>query len=84
MARTTKLELEQRLAAAQQEVVALRHEVSALRADNERLRGKPVAAERADWPAAPRAHKLPAHFAAAREAAMRLGRSVKVGTTETV
>lgn len=81
MARTTKLELEQRLAAAQQEVVALRHEVSALRADNERLRGK---ATRVDWPAAPRAHKLPAHFAAAREAAMRLGRSVKVGVTETV
>lgn len=36
---------------------------------------KPVV--RADWPTAPR--KLPAHFVAAREAAMRLGRVVRVG-----
>ena len=33
-------------------------------------------APKTEWPSAPR--KLPAHFVAAREAAMRLGRAVKV------
>lgn len=89
MARTTKLELEQALIASQRDNAALRLALSESRANVESLRtllrneehrvamlstpkATPVA-----WPDAPQ-RTLPAHFAAAREAAMRLGRAVKV------
>ena len=85
MARTTKLELEQALIASQRDNHLLREQNSVLRASNEVLRTKLAEAAEdktttADWPKAPRAErKLPAHFVAAREAAMRLGRVVRVG-----
>lgn len=82
MARTTKLELEQALVASQRDNAALRTELSVLRAQLDAAqRDVALPSVRSDWPTAKVAtgRKLPAHFAAAREAAMRLGRSVKVG-----
>lgn len=81
MARTTKIELEQQLIATQRDNAALRAEVSALRAEVDRL----SRTEPRTWPTVKQhlagGKSLPAHFAAAREAAMRLGRSVKVSAT---
>lgn len=65
----TKLELQQRLDAVLKENVALRHELSVARADVQRMqRASEV--------------RRPAHFEAAREAAMRLGRSVRVEVSQ--
>lgn len=72
--RTTKPELERALIASQRDNAALREQLSIAQAQIALLskpRATPVA-----WPTATR--PLPAHFAAAREAAMRMGRSVKV------
>ena len=91
MARTTKLELEQQLIASQRDNAALRMELSTLRAELERAartlqvgseQEQANAAQRvyhATRPAQPTQRQLPAHFIAARELAMRTGRSVKVG-----
>lgn len=75
MSRTTKLELEQALIASQRDNAALREQLSIAQAQIAMLstpKATPVA-----WPDAPQ-RTLPAHFVAAREAAMRLGRAVKV------
>jgi transposase-like protein len=82
----TKAEL---IALAQQQgasIADLRNKLSIAQAQRNTGRG---GVTRSDWPtaagatgttgAARPAHKLPEHFVAAREAAMRLGRSVRVG-----
>ena len=80
--RTTKLELQQLLTAANTEREALRvrvAELEALVATRERVAAKPV--RPAYVPPAPSAEVLArrAQMAAARELAMRTGRSVRVG-----
>lgn len=75
----TKLELQQLLLASQHDVAALRHELSIARAEVERLKRSAQREEQSDWPTvAKHVRQIPAHFAAAREAAMRLGKAVKV------
>lgn len=74
----TKADLIKHAAAQGQEIAKLREQLSIAQAQPTR------AARTVDWPTAgevqaPRAPRtLPAHFVAAREAAMRLGRTVKV------
>lgn len=81
MARTTKHELEQQLIVSQRDNAALREQNSVLRAEIDRL----SRTEPQPWPTVKQhliaTRKVPEHFAAAREAAMRLGRSVKVSAT---
>jgi hypothetical protein len=89
MTRITKLELEQRLIASQRDNVALREQLSVLRAQLASAaqtmqagceQAQANAAQQLYRAAAPRpARSLPSHFAAARELAMRTGRSVRVG-----
>lgn len=75
----TKAQLVEHAAAQGQEIARLREQLSIAQAQPTRT------ARTVDWPTAdavkaPRAARtLPAHFVAAREAAMRLGRAVKVG-----
>ena len=75
----TKAQLVEHAAAQGREITKLREQLSIAQARPTR------AAHTVDWPTAdevqaPRAPRtLPAHFVAAREAAMRLGRAVKVG-----
>lgn len=73
----TKAQLVEHAAAQGQEIARLREQLSIARAAAHAAHSDTV-----DWPsaAAVKAQRtLPAHFAAAREAAMRLGRVVKVG-----
>lgn len=67
MAQVTKLELTQRLEAANKEIVALRTRISVLEG----------AAALRDAPHA--GHQRPAYMEAARQAAMRMGKVVRVG-----
>lgn len=66
MTKAQLIELAQQQA---QQIVDLRNQVSIARAQRDSGKAAVVV----------RGHQLPAHFVAAREAAMRLGRSVKVG-----
>lgn len=85
-ARTTKLELQQALNALGAETEALRVEVSQLRETNrilrEKLEAAPTVAPRtayASRQATPEQLAYRAALAAAKELAMRTGRSVRVG-----
>lgn len=66
MTKAQLIELAQQQA---QQIVDLRNQVSIARAQRDSGKAAVVV----------RGHQLPTHFVAAREAAMRLGRSVKVG-----
>ena len=70
MAQVTKLELQQRLAAAHQEILALRTRVSVLEGEAT-LRSAPRIAA-TSW-------QRPAYMEAARATAMRLGKPVRAG-----
>lgn len=74
MSRTTKLELTQLLAARNEELVAARTRISVLEGELALRPRSPAPAPRATY--TPRI--TAAHFAAARELAMRTGRCVKV------
>lgn len=75
---TTKLELTQLLAARNAELTAARERISTLEGELA-LRPRTGAGRPAPRPTYVRQpHALPAHFAAARDAAMRTGTTVKV------
>lgn len=78
-ARSTKAELLAHIASLEAEVRAAGLMLQALRLELSIARVSPPPAPHAPKVVPPRApHALPAHFIAAREAAMRLGRSVRV------
>lgn len=69
---TTKLELSQLLTARNEELMAARLRISV-------LEGELALRPRSPAPiTTTRTHRVPAHFAAARDAAMRMGKTVKV------
>jgi hypothetical protein len=75
--RNTRIALATALVEANAEREALRAALSLARVE---LAAAKNAATPVAWPTAPKAaRQLPAHFVAAREAAMRLGRVVRVG-----
>lgn len=78
MARITKVELEQQLMCKGKELAAAREEISTLRAEVERLERAQGVATPAPAPRVYTPRALPAHMQAAKEAAMRLGRVVRV------
>lgn len=76
MAQVTKLELTQRLEAANAEIAAMRLRISVLEG-GAALRAAPRAPASRAAPRAP--WQRPAYMEAAREAAMRLGKVVRIG-----
>lgn len=79
MAQVTKLELSQRLEAANVEIAAMRLRISVLEGEVA-LRAAPrapaqCAVRRTQW-------QRPAYMEAAREAAMRLGKVVRIGAVQ--
>lgn len=72
LTKMTKAQLIELAQAQGAQITDLRNQLSVARA--QRDSGKSAVVVRGST-----THALPAHFAAAREAAMRLGRSVKVG-----
>ena len=77
----TKAQLIEHAAAQGREIVSLREQLSIARAAAHAAHSD-VDVQLANWPTAARVRaerQLPAHFVAAREAAMRLGRAVKIG-----
>lgn len=86
MAQVTKLELSQRLEASLKEVVALRQRISVLEAECARKERELAALAEQQRSQAPKAQRVvrrtpwqrPAHMEAAREAAMRMGKVVRV------
>lgn len=90
MATVTKLELSQRLEASLKEVVAMRQRISVLEAEcarkerelaalAEQQRGLHGQAPKAECSVRRTQWQRPAYMEAAREAAMRLGKVVRVG-----
>lgn len=78
-ARSTKAELLAHIAAQDQALRLHANTIQALRLELSIAKVSAPAAPRAPRVVPQRApHQLPAHFAAAREAAMRLGRTVQV------